>query len=355
MVKAAKDAQEALAGLAAASQDARAAVDAAQAVLDAIQIPPPAESAPFPGASELEETELALGWTNRDDTEARLRDGESAAVRIEEARKRQDEARQRQARLQEERTALGEPGVDERPQLEAKDREIAGSRDRLTAAREAAAAARATIKAKTEAIADAEKRRAERDLAKSERETKASELAEWRILERAIDGVRDLELDALAPSIADIATRLLRSSGREGYIEIDTTRISSGSAKKAKQIEDFLIFYVGPDGERQEIATCSGGEMVWIRKVLYDSFAIIRARNGNIKFMTAFLDETDGALYPKDRQDYFRMLLEAHKESGRYQTFLTTHSPDIIAMAAVTLDVTALGPREKKDEGGIAA
>jgi DNA repair exonuclease SbcCD ATPase subunit len=160
-----------------------------------------------------------------------------------------------------------------------------------------------------------------------------------------VEGVRDLELDALAPSIADVATKLLQSSGREGHIEIDTTRMSSGSAKKAKQIEDFLIFHVGQDGERQDIATCSGGEMVWIRKALYDGFAIIRARNAGIRFMTAFLDETDGALFPKDRQDYYRMLEAAHRESGRYQTILTTHSPEIQAMAAQTIDVTKLEAR----------
>ncbi|MDD5304746.1 MAG: hypothetical protein PHS14_16750, partial [Elusimicrobia bacterium] len=188
----AKDAQEALAGLAAASQDARAAVDATQAVLDAIQIPPPPEPALFPGAAELEETELALGWTNRDDTEARLRDGEAAAVRIEEARRRQDDARQRQARLQEECSGLGEAGADERPQLEAKDREIARSRDRLTAAREAAAAARATVQAKAQALAGAQERKQARDQAKAERDTAAAELADWRFLERATgpDGIQ---------------------------------------------------------------------------------------------------------------------------------------------------------------------
>lgn len=82
--------------------------------------------------------------------------------------------------------------------------------------------------------------------------------------------------------------------------------------------------------------------MVWIRKSLYEAFSVIRARNAGIRFMTGFLDETDGALFPKDRQDYFRMLLTAHKESGRYQTILTTHSPEIVAMAEQVIDVAAL-------------
>ncbi len=347
-VQSAEEAKENLVGLSAASQDARDAVEAAEAILNAIIIPFPPDPAPFLGAPELSDVELGLKCANKAASEETIRKAAEAEVRTEEAKKRQVNAEDRRGSLMREYYSLATTPEEDNLSwdLAAKDKEIEATRSKLSAAREVGAAARATIQAKDQALADARKRKDVRTEAQKERTITATELAEWRLLERAIDGVRDLELDALAPSIADIATRLLQSSGREGHVEIDTTRISSGSIKKARQIEDFLIFYVGLDGERQDIATCSGGEMVWIRKALYDAFAIIRARNGNIKFMTAFLDETDGALYPKDRQDYFRMLLEAHKESGRYQTFLTTHSPDIIAMAAVTLDVTVLGPRD---------
>lgn len=168
------------------------------------------------------------------------------------------------------------------------------------------------------------------------------DMSEWRLVESAIDGVRDLELDALAPHIAQVATKLLESSGRPGRIEIDTTRMSSGSAKRARQIEDFLIFYVGADGERQDIATCSGGEMVWQRKALYDAFSVIRSRNARIRFTTGLLDETDGALFPEDRVDYFRMLEAGHAESGRYQTILITQAPEIAEMAQTVIDVRDL-------------
>lgn len=168
--------------------------------------------------------------------------------------------------------------------------------------------------------------------------------------QRALVGIRDLELDALAPNIAEIATRLLKSSGDSGRIQIETTRTSSGSAKRAKQIEDFLIFYTGEDGEQQDIATCSGGEMVWQRKALYDAFAVMRSRNAGLKFSTCLLDETDGALHPTRKQDYFRMLEAAHRESDRYQTVLITQSSELAAMAQTVIDVTTLGPREAKAE-----
>ncbi len=356
--KAATAAQEALAGLAATSEAARAAARAAQDVLDAIQIPPPPEPTPFPGAEELAGLEDELFGLDADAEREIIRKADEAAVRIEGAQKRKAEARARQDTLRAEVLTFSNPegrAAIERQALRDKAQELEAERQTYTTATNTAAAAKASAEAAEKALILIRERAAKRDEAQAQRNTKAAELADWRLLERAIDGVRDLELDALAPSIADVATKLLQSSGREGHIEIDTTRIGSGSAKKAKQIEDFLIFHVRDDGERQDIATCSGGEMVWIRKALYDAFAVIRARNGNIKFMTAFLDETDGALFPRDRQDYFRMLEAAHEASGRYQTTLTTHSTEITAMAAQTLDVTTLGPREKSQGQEAAA
>jgi DNA repair exonuclease SbcCD nuclease subunit len=173
-----------------------------------------------------------------------------------------------------------------------------------------------------------------------------ADIAEWRYVENVIEGIRDLELDALAPHIASVATKILASSGRPGVIRIDTTRLSSEGGKRARQIEDFKIMYVGDDGEEQDIATCSGGEMVWQRKALYDAFAVIRSRNSRIRFTTGLLDETDGALFPEDRVNYFRMLEAGHIESGRFQTILITQAPEIAEMAQTVIDVRELKGRE---------
>ncbi len=280
-----------------------------------------------------------------------------AAIRIEEGTKRLVEGQKRKAIAEGEVTMMdARPEDRSREALAQLDEQLAQASLLLTEATAAKAAALATAEAASRSIAEAEKRKADRCLAKMKRDETAAGLADWRALERAIEGVRDLELDALAPSIAEIATRLLNSAGEPGRIEIETTRISSGSAKKAKQIEDFLIFYAAEDGERQDIGTCSGGEMVWQRKALYDAFAVIRAKNAGIRFTTAMLDETDGALHPARKQDYFHMLEAAHKESDRYQTVLITQSSELAAMAASVLDVTSLGPKPEgaKAEGEAA-
>lgn len=287
----------------------------------------------------------ALLYLDEANIRAKLSEADQASVRIEELTKQLSEF---QSAAEREATRERALRSELRPTLDA---EYQAAQQVYEASRQAyreAQGREATVQA---AIAAAQKRLDEMDSELKTIEdlraaltTVQTEMAEWRLVEAAIIGVRDLELDALAPHIANVASRLLESSGRPGMIEIDTTRISAGG-KRARQIEDFIIFYVGTDGERQDIATCSGGEMVWIRKALYDAFSVIRIRNARIRFTTGFLDETDGALFPEDRVDYYRMLLAGHEESGRYQTILITQSAEIAAMAQKILDVRELKGR----------
>jgi exonuclease SbcC len=172
------------------------------------------------------------------------------------------------------------------------------------------------------------------------------ELCDWALLERAAgrDGIQALELDAIAPSISATASRLLAASGNEGSITIRTLRIA-GKGSKQHAIEDFLILYVDASGEEQEISTLSGGESVWIRKAVYDAFEVIRAQSTGLQYCTVILDEADGALDPESRLRYLRMIEEAHKESGRYQTIMVTHSLELQAMADQCIDIKDLKPQ----------
>lgn len=177
-----------------------------------------------------------------------------------------------------------------------------------------------------------------------------NEATEWRLLETAFSdkGIQALELDAIAPSISAIANGLLKDAfGSRYQINFRTTRIS-GSGKTQKQIEDFLIEVLDSEtGETQEIRTLSGGESVWIKRALYDSFGIIRARNTNLIFLTAFQDEADGALDPDARVTYFRMLEAAHIQSGRRHTILISHSSEIQEMIQTKIEVTKLSGRKQ--------
>jgi exonuclease SbcC len=200
-------------------------------------------------------------------------------------------------------------------------------------------------------LAAAEKRGIARDEAKGKRAAAALEREDWRLLERAVgpNGIQALELDALAPSIMSVSNALLSEAyGSRYQLEVRTTRIA-GTGSQKKQVEAFEIFVLDTEsGDEQEIATLSGGEAVWIRKDLYDGFAIIRARNTGTKFQTVFLDEADGALDPAARMLYLRMLEAAHRASGRFQTIIITHSTELQAMVEQVIDIAALGPRKDK-------
>jgi exonuclease SbcC len=202
-------------------------------------------------------------------------------------------------------------------------------RQQYTAIKETCVTLRTRIDENFRRLNELEKTRQE--IADAERfmEQRKAEAAEWQYLERAFgaDGIQALELDALGPSIAEVANRLLSAAyGTRFSIVFKTTRIA-GRGSKTKQVEDFSIWIT--DSERvteQDLSTLSGGERVWIYRALYDSFAIIRDRNTGLRFLTCFADEVDGALDPEARQMYFAMLRAAHAESGRRHTLIVTHS-----------------------------
>ena len=172
------------------------------------------------------------------------------------------------------------------------------------------------------------------------------EICEWALLGRATgkDGIQALELDALAPSISSIASRLLAASGNEGSIAIQTLRIA-GKGSKQHAIEDFSILYINARGDEQEISTLSGGEAVWVRKAIYDAFELIRTQNTGIQYCTVILDEADGALDHESRLRYMRMIDAAHKESARYQTIIVTHSLELQDMADMRIAIADLKPQ----------
>jgi exonuclease SbcC len=171
---------------------------------------------------------------------------------------------------------------------------------------------------------------------------------EWELISKAFgkDGIQALELDALAPGISDTANRILESAyGDRFRIEIQTTRIG-GAGRKTKQIEDFLIYVTDSedgDGEPVLLDNKSGGEAVWIKRAIYDAFAVIRKRNTAFAFLTCFQDETDGTLDSAAKTAYCRMLETAHAESKLRHTVIITHSNEVKAMIEQKIDMEKLG------------
>ena len=166
-------------------------------------------------------------------------------------------------------------------------------------------------------------------------------VASWKLVQRGLsrDGIQALELDALAPAIADEANILLQEAyGSRFSLRFQTTK-EVGSGANLHQSEDFEIIITDNDldvedlSNEQKLSTNSGGEKVWINKALYDAFGIIRERNTGLSYVTNFQDEADGALSPENKHLYLNMVEKAHQAAGRHHTILITH--DLVIQASV--------------------
>ena len=202
-----------------------------------------------------------------------------------------------------------------------------------TALKEKIAALNATIEADKKTLAEIAESEKELEKVKKISEKARIEAAEWELVSKAFgkDGIQALELDALAPGISETANRILKSGyGDRFSISIETTRIG-GSGKKTKQIEDFKIM-VNDNGDVTTLENKSGGESVWIKRAIYDAFAVIRRRNTGFAFLTCFQDETDGALDASAKTAYCRMLEASHDAAKLRHTIIITHSNEVKAM-----------------------
>lgn len=205
--------------------------------------------------------------------------------------------------------------------------------EKFTSVKAELAGINATIEAGKKSLAEIAESEKELEKVKKEAEKAKSESVEWELVSKAFgkDGIQALELDALAPGISETANRILKSGyGDRFSISIETTRIG-GSGKKTKQIEDFKIM-VNDDGDVTALENKSGGESVWIKRAIYDAFAVIRRRNTGFAFLTCFQDETDGALDASAKTAYCRMLEASHEAGKLRHTIIITHSNEVRAM-----------------------
>lgn len=217
--------------------------------------------------------------------------------------------------------------------------------ERYTEVKAEIARQEATIGARKRSLAAIEDKEKELEALRKQIFNSKHEGGAWELIAKAFgrDGIQALELDALAPGISDTANRILESAyGDRFKIAIETTRIG-GAGKKIKQIEDFVIKVIdSEDGEAVNLDDKSGGEAVWIKRAIYDAFAVIRKKNTNFAFLSCFQDETDGALDSSAKTAYCRMLEAAHAESKLRHTFIITHSNEVKAMIDQKIDMENL-------------
>jgi len=317
-------------------------VNAIESRLAFLDEPQEATRAPFDEV-ELKRVQADIRSINIESARKVVTEAATASVRIDSLTERITEVEKRIITSREKLEEL-KPKIDASlpGQLEESTTALNRARSEYQTLTERLATAKAELKFAEDAILKYSQTEREIATFKEKRELNAKELNDWRTLEQATgqSGIVALELDALSPSIAAIATTLLEEYEDGRYsIRFDTTR----EGNKGNQIEDFLIMVIDSvDGDEQELDTLSGGESAWVRKALSDAFGIIRANNAGVKYLTGFLDESDSALFPESRIAYFRMLQSAFKQSGRIHTIMVSHSPEIQEMLSQKIDVTSL-------------
>lgn len=298
----------------------------------------------------LRSATVKMGQINISQSRAGLAKAQEAAVRIEgldqqmeDKLKALEEKRKEVFSLMADTRAGGINRVSK--ELEAAISRHAELIERYTAVKAEIARQEATIEAVRRVLTEIKAQEKELEDLKKQIFDSLCEGGAWDIIAKAFgkDGIQALELDALAPGISDTANRILESAyGDRFRIEIRTTRIG-GVGKKTKQIEDFLIYVIdSEDGEAVLLDDKSGGEAVWIKRAIYDAFAVIRKRNANFAFLSCFQDEADGALDSAAKTAYISMLAASHQESKMRHTIIITHSNEVKAMIDQKIDLEEL-------------
>ena len=285
-------------------------------------------------ASAENEATAKLNAINIEKAKSELETAKTAAVRIEglaaqiaDKKKLLDNAKKTLREVESRRDDGAENALNEA------QKKIDSLTEKFTSVKAELAGINATIEAGKKSLAEIAESEKELEKVRKEAEKAKSESVEWELVSKAFgkDGIQALELDALAPGISETANRILKSGyGDRFSISIETTRIG-GSGKKTKQIEDFKIM-VNDDGDVTALENKSGGESVWIKRAIYDAFAVIRRRNTGFAFLTCFQDETDGALDASAKTAYCRMLEASHEAGKLRHTIIITHSNEVRAM-----------------------
>ena len=287
---------------------------------------------PFEESPRLKEIRKELLEYDPDTLRETIQKANDAYARIEELNKREQQIQEEKKRLYKEATDITN-SIDEKAD-EDHERvvlQLESLRQQYTEINEQLITAQTEIRSIDSQLKNLQEKLDELLNLQKESEEKRGDLADWKYLREACgpDGIQALELDAMGPSIADVANSILESAyGSRFRIEFRTTRVG-GSGSKTKQIEDFqIVIHDSQDGAEQLLETLSGGESIWVKRSIYDAFGIVRSQKTGTKFLTCFMDECDGALDPEARVNYFRMLERAHEESGRQHSVIITHSTD---------------------------
>lgn len=168
-------------------------------------------------------------------------------------------------------------------------------------------------------------------------DTSTHEIAEWRILARALgrEGIQALKIDAAGPEVSGIANDLLRSCG---WGRFQISLITSAAKKDGGMKEVFEVRILDALADR-EARRGSGGEMVIIDESLRLALSIFNARRSGVSIETLWRDETVGALSSANASRYLEMLRRAREVGGFGAVYFVAHQREVWEQADGRIEI----------------
>jgi len=151
---------------------------------------------------------------------------------------------------------------------------------------------------------------------------------EWDYLRLACskDGMRALEIEAVAPVITQNANDLLSMTFGQNHSVRFETQDEDGK-------EVLSIIVIANDGSETPLQFLSGGEKVWILKSLRLAQTLISQEKSGRHFQTALMDEEDGALSADNAISFIELYRSFQAMAKMDLCFYITHRPEAVAMA----------------------
>jgi len=154
------------------------------------------------------------------------------------------------------------------------------------------------------------------------------QISHWSYMAEACskDGLRALEIEAVAPVICGYANDMLTGAfGPKHSVRFETVD------PDGKEILEIVV--IASDGSEAMLSNISGGERVWILKAMRLAQTLISQVKSGRHFESALMDEEDGALSNENAKRFislYRTLMQMAKMDACYYI---SHRQDAIAMA----------------------
>jgi DNA repair exonuclease SbcCD ATPase subunit len=164
------------------------------------------------------------------------------------------------------------------------------------------------------------------------------EIRQWSVVREAMSktGIPVLKLEVSGTGISKLTNNFLSNYENKFRVVFETT---SFTKKDKKQIEVFDIKVLDEDGICN-IDYKSGGQKTEIETALQLAIAHFKREQGKVKAKTGYLDEGDGALDLKSANRYFKVIEEAHRLSGVFNTIVITHRPELIERISQRIELS---------------